>query len=126
LTIVKAKESGFIFGGFTTFSLDCSSEYKSDPNAFIFSLTNKDNKPVKMKINPNYHQFAIICDPKCGPTFGCDICIKNNPNTKMNSYSQLGYYYKHPQYAFGTNEVQTFLAGSRNFQLNEIEVFQRE
>jgi hypothetical protein len=44
LTIVKAKESGFIFGGFTSVEWDGSDRYKSDLNAFIFSLTNKDKK----------------------------------------------------------------------------------
>jgi hypothetical protein len=43
-TIFKAKESGFAFGGFTSVEWDSSSGHKSDPNAFLFSLTNKDNK----------------------------------------------------------------------------------
>jgi hypothetical protein len=41
----------------------------------------------------------------------------------------LGYSYKHPQYAWGTNEAtneKTFLAGSFWFQLDEIEVYQKE
>jgi len=45
LTILKAKHSSYIFGGFTTVEWDSSSIYKSDPNAFIFSLTNYDNQP---------------------------------------------------------------------------------
>ena len=44
----------------------------------------------------------------------------------MDCYSNLGYTYKHPHYACGTNEARTFLAGSFNFQLDEIEVYQRE
>ena len=42
----------------------------------------------------------------------------------MNSYSKLGRSYSHPQYEEGTNEAETFLAGSFNFQLDEIEVYQ--
>jgi hypothetical protein len=64
LTILKAKESSYIFGGFTTVHWESSTngKWKSDPNAFIFSLTNKDNKPVKMKIiDPNKHHRAITC-----------------------------------------------------------------
>jgi hypothetical protein len=38
----------------------------------------------------------------------------------------LGFPYKHPQYAEGTNEAKTFLAGSHSFQLDEIEVYQKE
>jgi hypothetical protein len=127
LTILKAKGSGFIFGGFTSVEWDSSSRRKSDPNAFIFSLINKDNQPVKMKIDPNQHEWAICCHSICGPTFGVsDICIVNNANTTIESYSNLGFTYKHPQYAFGTNEASTFLAGSDQFKLDEIEVYQKE
>jgi hypothetical protein len=34
LTIFKAKQSKFIFGGFTTAIWDSSNDYKSDPNSF--------------------------------------------------------------------------------------------
>ncbi len=112
LTILKAKESGFIFGGYTTVTWESSAgcKFKSDPNAFIFSLTNKDNEPVKMNIDPDYHDFAIYCRSECGPTFGVgrDIVIANNANTTMDSYSYLGNAYKHPQYRYGTNESDSF------------------
>ena len=127
LTIFKAKGSEYIFGGFTAMSWDSSSGCKSDTNAFIFSLTNKDNKPVKMKIDPNRHEYGIVCASELGPTFGCfDIHIGNNSNTTMEGYSNLGDSYKHPQYARGTNEAGTFLAGAEEFQLDEIEVFLKE
>jgi hypothetical protein len=131
LTIVKAKESGFIFGGYTTVTWESSAgfKFKSDPNAFIFSLTNKDNKPVKMNIDPdpNRHGFAIYCRSSCGPSFGggVDICIANNANTTMNSVSYLGSSYKHPQYAYDTDEAKSFLAGSHMFKLDEIEVYEK-
>jgi hypothetical protein len=126
LTILKAEESSYIFGGFTAVDWDGSSEWKSDPNAFIFSLTNRDNKPVKMKVDSNRDHRAIYCHSSRGPTFNDDICIADNANTTMESCSYLGSFYPHPQYAFGTNEARTFLAGSHYFQLDEIEVYQRE
>jgi len=126
LTILKAKESEFIFGGFTKAAWDSSNREKIDPNAFIFSLTNKDNKPLKMKIDPNRHQAAIYCHSEYGPTFGCDIIIANNANTTWESRSNLCYHYKHPQYGHRTNEADSFLAGSHKFQLDEIEVYQKE
>ncbi len=126
LTILKAKESAYIFGGFTTVSWDSSSKFKTDPNAFIFSLTNKDNIPLKIKIEPNRPYCAIYCNIEYGPTFGVDFYIANNTNTTMGSYSDLSHTYTHPQYAHGTNEAQTFLSGAYNFQLDEIEVYQRE
>jgi hypothetical protein len=129
LTLLKAKGSGFIFGGFTTVSWESPTDhkFKSDPNAFIFSLTNKDNQPVKIKIDPDEHEYAIYCNSEYGPTFGeDDIHIADNSNTTMNSYSDLGWTYKHPQYEEGTIEAQTFLAGTDWFQLDEIEVYQKE
>jgi hypothetical protein len=127
LTILKAKESGFIFGGYTTVKWDGSSEWKSDPSAFLFSLTNKDNQPVKMKIIPIFHQYAIGCHFEYGPSFAEDIQIADNANTTMGSFSRLSKCYKHPpQYGYLTNEAFTFLAGSHEFQLDEIEVYQKE
>jgi len=79
-----------------------------------------------MKINPNRLDFAICCDSRRGPTFGDDICIKNNAKTTMDSHSNLGFAYSHPQYAYGTIEARTFLAGTYQFQLDEFEVFQLE
>jgi len=126
LTILKAEESSFIFGGFTTVSWESSSAFKSDANAFVFSLTNKENTPLKMKIKPNQHEWAIDCSSSFGPIFGEDICIANNANTTMDSCSDLGSVYRHPQYAKGTNEAKSFLAGSYEFQLDEIEVYQKK
>ena len=106
LTIFKAREKSYIFGGFTTVRWDSSSGWKSDPNAFIFSLINGENQPLKMNIDPNEHHNAIFCHSDDGPTFGEDICIYNNAdnaNTTMNSCSFLGKCYSHPQYEEETN-----------------------
>jgi hypothetical protein len=53
LTVFKAQESSFIFGGFTTGVWHQLSTYISDSKAFLFSLTNKDDAPCKMNINPS-------------------------------------------------------------------------
>ena len=81
-----------------------------------------------MKIKLNEHEFAIGCHSVFGPTFGGghDIHIDNNANTTMNCLSDLGTTYSHPQYEEGTNEAKSFLAGKKWFQLDEIEVYQKE
>jgi len=81
-----------------------------------------------MKVDRNEHQNAIRCNTKNGPIFGegRDLCIRNNSNTTIIGYSSLGRTYTHPQYAFNSNEAQIFLAGSKLFQLDEIEVYQKE
>ena len=79
-----------------------------------------------MKVNRNQYQYALYCHSECGPSFGDDITIFNNANTTTNSVSNLGCFYKHSQYEYGTDEAESFLAGSFRFQLDEIEVYQKE
>jgi hypothetical protein len=120
LTILKASGTSYIFGGFTSIDWDGTCGYKSDPNAFLFSLTNKDNQPSKMRqIITNE---SIICHPSCGPTFGGghDLHICDSANTTAGSYSMLGYSYQNPQPSQG----HSYLAGSDEFQLSEFEVYQ--
>jgi hypothetical protein len=128
LTLVKSKTTSFIFGGYTNATWDGSGQYKSDPNGFLFSLTNNDNQPCKMKIRPNRLQTSILCNSAYGPIFGGghDICISDNSNTTCDSHSLLGWTYKHAKYLVESNEAQSFLAGSCQFQLSEIEVYQKE
>jgi hypothetical protein len=121
LTILKTHGTSYIFGGFTSINWNGSIGWKSDPNAFLFSLTNRDNQPCKMRqiITNN----SIYCDPGYGPIFGNnDIYVCNNANTSMGSHSYLGCTYEHPQPTQG----QSFLAGSNPFQLKEIEIYQQE
>jgi hypothetical protein len=60
-TLFKAKQTQFVFASFTTVDWESSNKWKSDANAFLFSLANKDNLPVKMKIKANQYQYAIDC-----------------------------------------------------------------
>jgi hypothetical protein len=89
------RQSMFAFFNYTTVSWDSSSGWKSDPNAFLFFLTNKDNQPLKMNVDPNRHDEAIYCDSDVGPTFGNDIIIHTHANTTMDSYSILSINYSY-------------------------------
>jgi len=122
LTILKAHGSSFIFGGFTPIDWNSSGQYKSDLNAFLFSLTNKDNQPSK--INPIDTNCSIYCNSSYGPTFGCghDIYVCENANVRAGSYSNLGHSFEHPQ----PDQGLSYLAGSYPFQLSEIEVYKKE
>jgi hypothetical protein len=72
--------------------------------------------------------FRICCSSSYGPIFGGgnDLLIADKSNTNTNSYSNLGHSYTHPDYRFETNEAKSFLAGSYNFQVSEIEVFTKQ
>ena len=61
-----------------------------------------------------------------GPTFGAghDIYIANYANGNRNSYNNLGHSYVQPTgYTSGSSKIRNLLAGSYNFQPNEVEVF---
>jgi hypothetical protein len=125
LTLIKVKDKPHIFGGYTEATWGGDLVYKKDPNAFIFSLVNNDNKPIKMKVNENI-QYAIGCHCTYGPSFGKgkDFHISSRSNSNLNSFSKLGHTYSHPNCIKGSNKAKSFLAGSRNFSTEEIEVYQ--
>ena len=99
-------------------SLGC---FVVDPNIFVFSLVNKENKPFKA-ICTNSNN-AIFCYSSDGPKFGGDITIMSGSNSNRKSFSDFGYFYKHDDYQYGTEKAKTILAGSHKFQTLEIEVF---
>jgi hypothetical protein len=121
LIIIKST-NGNVFGGYTEQTWNHTGSWKADPNSFIFSLINKLNKPIKIKCSQGY---GIYCQNGYGPTFGIgyDLCIANQSNTNLNSYSSLGSSYTHPDYAYGSIEAKSFLAGFYTFQVSEIEVY---
>ena len=121
LTIIKSQS--YIFGGFSSAIWEENDQYKSDPKAFIFSLVNKDNKPIKMKCqNANN---SIYCSSTSCAVFGGghDLYISNNSNVNTTSYSNLGHSYEHPKHKYDTIEASSFLAGYFNFKVNEIEIY---
>lgn len=118
---------GWIFGGYTDAPWDQSNCYKTDSNAFLFSLTNRDNQPCVCPIAAGKESLAVHCSLVCGVRFGggADLIVADNSNTNSNSFTNLGHTYKHPTYAHASNEIKTFLAGTYNFQVMECEVFQK-
>ena len=48
LTIIKS-ESGHIFGGYISGSWNCDNAWMNDPEAYLFSLINKLETPLKIK-----------------------------------------------------------------------------
>ena len=127
LTVIKAK-SGNIFGGFTEQKWHSRVKWVTDPNAFIFSLVNKEENPFKAMCS-NEGKQAIRCSLLRGPCFGGegtklkDICIGSNSNLNIDSRCNFGYSYQHPDYEKDSDEAQNILAGSFNFETLEIEVY---
>ena len=129
VTIVKSI-SGNIFGGFSSakWSSPVNETWQFDNSAFIFSLVNKENRPLIFEQSSINKKNSIGSMKNRGPIFGGgnDICISDCANANKNSYSNLGVTYTHPQYSYGSERAKTILAGSINFQVQEIEVFQMQ
>jgi len=124
LIIIKST-NGNVFGGYTEKSWTHKpGAHKADPNSFIFSLINLENNPLKIKWSKNQ---GIYCDNNYGPIFGTyDLYIADKSNTNTGSYSNIGQSYIHPDKVYGSEEAKSFLAGSYNFQVSELEVFTKE
>ena len=112
-------ENGYIFGGYASIDWTNYNDFRSAPDSFIFTLTNKYNISPTKFTNSN-KRYSIYDTPSYGPTFGGghDIYIgfSNNSNfTNLgHSYSDvLGYGYSIFK---GNND-------NYNFNLKEIEVF---
>ena len=113
VTVVKSR-NGNIFGGYTDQCWDLSNSFKIDNNAFIYSLVNLNNSPIKIACS--HGQNAIYCAPDSGPTFGSgeDLYISSNSNLNESSYSRLSNSYVHP--GFNEQSPESF---SRKYDLNE-------
>ena len=123
LTIVKS-ENGNVFGGYIDGAWNKLDEWMNDENAYLFSLINKDNNPLKMKCS--FPENAAV-GPRdtyiqCyGGGFG-DLPLSADSNVD-DSFLNLGYSYEHPEYAYGSTEANEFLAGSEYFKTLEIEMY---
>ncbi len=82
LTIIKST-NGNIFGGFVEKVWNSTGGYNDDQKAFLFSLVNKENKPVKIMCRIG--GSAIYCHSFSGPTFrgGHDIHVSSNRRTRI-------------------------------------------
>ena len=128
LTVVKVT-NGNIFGGYTEQAWHSNNGLVVDPNAYVFSLINKDRNPFRVMCS-NRGKYAIGCYKYWGPLFGeceedyaSDFLIDSESNTCADSFSNFGCLYKHPDYEFRTEEADSILAGSEFFQTLELEVF---
>lgn len=107
------------------FFLASSASYKESVNSFIFSFKNKDNlPPFQMKVLDIDH--AIYDNSGHGPTFGSghDIYIADGAGGNRNSNTNSGYSYIPPLgYQYSSSSLKSLLAGTFNFQPDDLEVF---
>ncbi len=128
MTIIQSKNDNYLFGGYTEVSWTCDGKYKTDPAAFLFTLTNPhDIPPTKFLRNPQEIN-SVGHNETIGPYFGgvvkdkkhfIDIQIWNNANKQYSTCSFPS------SYLDTTGIGATLFTGTKNFMVNEIEVYTR-
>jgi hypothetical protein len=123
ITIVRTKQ-GRVFGGFTPVRWESTTGvYKRDTDrleSFLFRVTTDGTEMVKRYPITN-KQCAIYCKWNYGPTFGSehDLHICDNCNEAEGSYTVCG-----TSYSGGGSENDIYFNGTRNFKVEEIQVFE--
>lgn len=112
--VIVRTTNGRTFGGFTNVAWDSGYKgFRVDPEkkSFLFSLDEKQKYPILVP------QKAIYCRSLYGITFGGghDLFISNKCNLNSKSYTNSPVSYSTPS--------NTTLAGTKNFQVLEIEVW---
>ena len=111
LTIVKSTNCN-IFGGFANAQwMPKNDLWQEDKRAFIFSLINKENRPLLFE-HTSSNNDSICLSSSFGPVFGgyYDLFICDNSNENTFSFSNLGSTYTHPEYPYGSEKAKTILA----------------
>ena len=118
-----------LFSNLFIFLVVSSCSWRYDSKAFLFSLVKKAGRaPVKLTQKGKYSSYGYStysCSSN-GPTFGGgnDIYVSDYVSSNTKSKTNLGYSYSAPSgYSYGSTFARTFLAGSYNFQPDEVETF---
>jgi len=124
ISLIKSKDHGKVFGGYTTKSWKCKGRGRcvADHDAFVFSLTH----------NEKYHcsdpQHAIYTHPKFLMVFGVggDIGIKDDAHSNAESaWTNFPFRYQCEKLKDVCPTIANcHLAGSDKFTVEEIEVYQ--
>jgi hypothetical protein len=113
---------GNIFGGFTPVKWDPTSGSRADPSlkSFLFTLKNPHNVPARrFALKAEKKDNAIFCDSNWSPHF-YDLCVLDNCNSNSNNWTNFGHNYTNDTGLDGS----IFFAGSPDFRVKEIEVFE--
>jgi hypothetical protein len=132
LTVILDTE-GYIFGGFTPVEwesrmpnrelMEDNSCLKADDSqkSFLFTLKNPYNLPARrFPLKAEWKHEAIRCDASFCPWFFGGIAVRNDCNTRSDSWTNFGTNYINDTGLNGSS----FLTNSQSFQVKEIEVFE--
>jgi len=123
ITVIKSKDYGRIFGGYTqqtwNFLGNGSWIPKNDASSFLFSLTHNERYPHSKDGK------AICINKDCLMCFGNSYSIKiyENCNARNDNYTIFPDNFICSKFNTETVESRAYLAGSDKFIVEEIEVF---
>ncbi len=124
LYIVKTT-TGYILGGYTSLPGEMTGSSYADPTAFIFTLTNPSNMPLKLKL-VNINDASAVYFPTTGVVgfgSGNDLFIDRLASTTGVSFVNIVSYEK-PNGLSGTNGGKFMVGGTSNtFNAVEIEIY---
>ena len=92
LVLVRAREGGWLFGGFTTVGFNpppAERGYIADPSAFLFSLTNSIGRPEKLESKGTGKD--LYYHPSWAADFGDDIAVCDDADTRADSCTWTGH-----------------------------------
>jgi hypothetical protein len=104
--------------------------FKGDDSlkSFLFTLKNPSNTPAKkFALTIEYKHRAIKCIASCGPEFGTggDIAVSDDCDANCKSHTYFGLGLTNSYVNTDTSGYcVSFLMGSSDFRVKEIEVFE--
>ncbi len=116
----------YVFGGYTSVAWKKTSEWITDPKAFIFRLRrNGETQKDKFLVESN-EASAFNGTSSDYVYYGNDIVLCNLSNQNFGSFCLFGASYKLPPgFMYNTDKSKSFLAGNFNKWLTtEIEVYE--
>ena len=116
-------DKGNIFGGYTSIPWTNNGNFHSDPDSFLFTLTNiHETQPTKFPISDS--NYSVYHNSKRGPSFGCGCEIYIYEDfLKTDSYSSFPYSYKDILIKGKSVFTEDLNNNTDHFKIQEIEVF---
>jgi len=89
LVLVRAREGGWLFGGFTAVGfIPGPTRFIADPSAFLFSLTNSLGRPEKLESKQT--EMDLYYHPSFSAWFNFGLFICDNADTEAGSGTYTG------------------------------------
>ena len=95
LVLVRVRDGGELFGGFTAAGFNLPEGYKTDRTSYLYSLDNALGRPEKLKNKKTGFGMDLLYSPLCSASFGdgAGLHVCDNADTVAGSTTNTGYSY---------------------------------